>query len=92
MWGHCHLPSTSTDLCSDWVKFVQEAAERTHITSIYQHVTHEVLVFIKANMETGDYITREEETALRYVAGYICRKLRSHPHSQTRMTPAWYVW
>ena len=58
----------------------------------YQHVTHEVLkALIKSKYpllekdggDENEGLTREEENALRYVAGYVIRKLVKKVHSSS---------
>ena len=77
---------TSTSFHSDWVHFVRAAVKRTPSPIFYQHVTHEVFkTLVKLEypcVEGGSdaavkSICREEENVLRYVAGYVCRKLRN---------------
>ena len=84
MWGHYHKLRSSDSVRSDWIKFVQESVGRTPSPVFYQHAIHEVFKClikceypVASDDETGcnKEITREEENVLRYVAGYICRKI-----------------
>ena len=86
MWGAYHMLRTSTSFHSDWVHFVRAAVERTPSPIFYQHVTHEMFkMLVKLEypcVESGSdaavkSISREKENVLRYVAGYVCRKLQN---------------
>ena len=88
MWGQYHLIRCSTDFHNTWQKFVVNAIGVMPSPSFYQFVTYE---FFKAEITktyssddtrpdavtpVNNNLTNIEENALRYVAGYVCRKLR----------------
>ena len=87
MWGTYHQHRSSADFHQKWVQFVQQAIDKTPSPAFYQHVTHEVFKSIiklkypiqESNSDvSGTHLTREEENALRYVAGHVIRKIRNN--------------
>ena len=82
MWGAYHVHHSSADFHQKWVDFVYQAISRTPSPIFYQYVTNEIfkrLVKVKythSTRSTGTslHLTREEENALRYVAGHVVKK------------------
>ena len=92
MWGQYHSLRSSPSFRDDWIDFVKEAVGRTPSPIFFQHVTHEIFKrLIKAeypitetNTPIGNkQMTTEEENALRYVAGYVCRKITAKLESSS---------
>ena len=84
MWRSYHHLHTSTSFQSIWREFVSTAVAVEPHPILYQHVTdltfHTLLkeTFQSSNTQqaTIEALTYEESNALRYVAGYVCHKLR----------------
>ena len=97
MWGAYHRLRTADTFVSDWRTFLVESIRLKAFPAFYQFVTHHIFkelikVEYAVNAEAGCHqespsrpLTHEEQNALRYVAGYVIRKLRerlevvSHP-------------
>ena len=97
MWGAYHRLRTADKFLDDWRVFLSTSIGCKALPSFYQFVTHnifrkmikvEYLVVENAdasNESPSRYLTHVEQNALRYVAGYVVRKLRnqlelsSHP-------------
>jgi hypothetical protein len=86
IWGSYHLHRSTTDFQKCWIEFVEQSIHQQPSPSFYQHVTHNVfqkLIKIRypisesPESKVTENLTREEENALRYVAGYVVRKVRS---------------
>ena len=61
---------------------MQTAVKRSPSPTFFQHVTHEVFKSLRYSLNVqesegavGKRITLEEENAIRYISGYVCRKL-----------------
>ena len=89
IWGHYHVMRTSAAHKELW-KRALESSGCSLLPTFYQYVTNEVFKqlfkqefsFSSAALDTElQPITKEEENALRYVAGYICRKVRDKVES-----------
>ena len=87
MWGSYHQLRSSTASNNLWVTFVQQAIRKTTSPFFYQHVTHYVFKLLMKKKfvllesksisdATSPHLTRIEENTLRYVAGYVCRKVK----------------
>lgn len=83
MWGLYHKLRTSSSFKTQWTTFSMKAIGENPPVGFYQFVTHEVFKkMIKEefpiNVEPespSNPLTPEEEKALRYVAGYVCRNI-----------------
>ena len=84
MWGQYHSLRSSASFRGDWIEFVEAAVGRTPSPIFFQHVTHEMFKCLikteypitETNRPIGNRkLTTEEENALRYIAGYVCRKI-----------------
>lgn len=84
MWGLYHKLRTSASFKAQWNTFGVQSIGNSLPVGFYQYVTHEVFkqLIIKefpVNTEETENplnpLTPEEENALRYVAGYVCRKV-----------------
>ena len=88
MWGLYHQLRTSVTFKREWSKFLQESVGHQASPAFFQYVTHTVFKELirmeypvaadtTTSGESPKYpLSYEEENALRYVAGYVCRKLR----------------
>lgn len=86
MWGSFHTLRSSAEYKHLWHEFVAQIIETPPSAIFIQHVTSYIFnELIKRRRrhsktqgeETGDVcLTRLEENTLRYVAGYVCRKVR----------------
>lgn len=83
MWGEYHKLRTSSSFKAEWQKFLDKAVKQQRSVAFYQFVTHELfkelikMEFIVDSKKdkTLPPLTHEEKNALRYVAGYVCRKV-----------------
>ena len=90
VWGHYHVLCTSSSYKELWNQILARSGN-TPSPTFYQFVTHELFKellkreFPVSSDTTKDVefqaLTIEEENALRYVAGYICRKVRKNLES-----------
>ena len=88
MWGKFHSLRTTTSFHSQWVEFVSQAqVGSTPSPTFYQQATLTVFKALivaryplTSASDSHTDLTREEENALRYVAGYICRKVKLELH------------
>ena len=92
MWGAYHKLRTSEEFKQEWRIFLEKSAEQNACAAFVQHVTHELfrnLIKLEQpiSADTGDTnetpvpMSYVEKNALRYVAGYVCRKLHDRLHS-----------
>lgn len=97
MWREYHVLRVSDAFREDWEKFLQLTIGQAASPTFFQFVSHEVFKeLVKTRHEIpeseGDQpsrITKEEENALRYVSGYVCRKVQENIsllHFPTKMT------
>ena len=93
-----HFMRTSPDYHNAWSTFLLNAINTNPGPIFYQYVTHTIMTELisqhyplKDNQSStphGQDLTNIEENALRYIAGYICKKIQdqvvqfSHPHRQ----------
>lgn len=84
MWGEYHKLRTSEKFQQEWKEFLE-------VSTGVQHVTHEMFKnLIKLDRPISNEVVDTvnmpipmsygEKNALRYVAGYVCRKLHDHLH------------
>lgn len=88
MWGAYHLYRSSQDFHQKWIDFVDQAIKRKPSPTFYQFFTHEVFKTLlkmrypdsscSSSTNNDICLTREEENALHYVAGYVVRKIRNN--------------
>ena len=95
MWGSYHRLRSAETFVHDWRKFLSVTVKVKAFPSFYQFVTHTVfkeLVKVHFPVHCGESnetehpsrsLTHEEENALRYVAGYVIRKLRERIDSSS---------
>ena len=95
MWGSYHRLRCSETFVHDWKTFLSAAVKMKAYPSFYQFVTHTVFrelaaihfpVHCSESNETehpSRPLTHEEENALRYVAGYVIRKLHERIDSSS---------
>lgn len=87
MWRSFHCFRTATTFRNDWRKFIEVSVSQQVHPAFFQHVT--MMIFkkmIKVEFplpptDTTEHpdrpLTFEEKNALRFVAGYVCRKVRT---------------
>ena len=92
MWGMYHQLRTSDTFRCKWKKFLESSVHVSSSPCFCQYVTNEVfkqlikLEFplpsvakdIVSCQPTSHPLTQMEKNALRYVAGYVCRKVRDN--------------
>lgn len=93
MWGEYHKLRTSDSFKKEWTTFLKNSVQVELSAAFYQYVTHEVFKeLIKSNHPVNfanvsaqplPPLTNVEENALRYVAGYVCRKVHERLQSST---------
>lgn len=85
MWQQFHELHVSDTFTGEWDKFFQESLSKQGMPTLFQYVTrkifHELLENQYAVCDNSDEVqpcplTWEEENALRYVGGYVCRKVK----------------
>jgi hypothetical protein len=84
MWRDYHRLRVSDGFKHDWDKFLMLSVHESASPAFYQHVSHRVFrdfvkrkhAFVEASVEASP-ITIDEENSLRYVAGYICRRVQA---------------
>ena len=97
MWRAYHRLRTSETFRQDWSRFLQRAVGHRAHPAFFQFVAHaifEELIKVEyplpeptCSPEHPDRpLTFEERNALRYVAGYVCRKIREGLESSTCAT------
>lgn len=103
MWGYYHQLRTSKQFKDRWGTFLQQSVGNS--SAVYQYISHAVFKeLIKQTFDVGQSaaqsmptatappMTKEEKYALRYVAGYICKKVRVQlegsvlPHKDTMIS------
>lgn len=94
MWQEYHTLRVSDGFRDGWEKFIQQTIGQAASPTFFQYVSHEIFKdLVKEQHELPEsaedqasHITNEEENALRYVSGYVCRKvqgkLKSSAHPQ----------
>ena len=85
MWGLYHQLRTSKEFITKWTDFLKKSGNAAN-PAFFQYVTYEVFKeTIKDEFElststiataTLSPLSRDDQSALRYVAGYVCRKIR----------------
>lgn len=85
MWKAYHKLRVSDAFQKDWEKFLRDAICQPASPTFFQYVSHRIfkeLVKEKHRVsetleDQASPITKEDENALRYVAGYVCRKVQT---------------
>ena len=93
MWGCFHRLRSSTTFKDTWISFVQQEMGKIPSPIFYQEVIQHIFkVLVKRKFiimnpmkfNSGNPpLTREEENSLRYMAGYIYRRVRKQLESLT---------
>ena len=92
MWEEYHKVRTSTKFREMWGHFIGKSLCVAASPTFYQFITDRMfdeLIKSEFKIISGDKsstyqsLTREEEMALRYVAGYVCRKVREKLQSSS---------
>lgn len=88
MWGMYHQLRTSARFKGEWKRFLQSSVKAMSSPIFCQYVTNEVfkelikleypLTDTTSDHSTAHPLTHMEKSALRYVAGYVCRKVRDN--------------
>ena len=86
MWGAYHRLRTADSFVSDW-SVSGKSVQCKAFPAFYQYITHHIFktliktaypVRVSVHDESPDRpLTSEEQNALRYVAGYVVRKLHN---------------
>ena len=72
---------------NEWAKFLMESVGHTSALAFYQNITDVLLkelvkadfsILLNAAAGNLNEMILEEQNTLRYVAGYVCRKVREH--------------
>jgi hypothetical protein len=94
MWEEYHKLRTNKIFREEWDKFLEASVGEKQLPTLYQYVTHQIFKELIQNKyaipETGcsaktlTPLTWEEENALRYVAGYVCRRVQESLKRSTR--------
>ena len=96
MWGNYHRLRCTPEFYIKWRDFMLTSIKCKPSPTFYQYITYEVFIneintmyeSLEGNpsTQTSLEMTKIEENALRYVAGYVCRRTRinletsTHPH------------
>ncbi len=94
MWKAYHRLRSSKTFRCDWNRFLQSSIGHRAHPGFFQFVSHHILQeLIKAEFplppatQSSEHpdrpLTFEEQNALRYVAGYVCRKVREDLESSS---------
>ena len=87
MWSFYYKMRVSESYKDEWAKFLMESVGHTSTPAFYQNITDVLFqqlvkadfsILPNAAAENLNEMTLEEQNALRYVAGYVCRKVREH--------------
>ena len=90
MWGMYHQLRTSNAFKCEWKEYLESCVKASASPCFYQYVTNELfkdLIKLEFPLPTAvtqvDHsatpsLTEMEKNALRYVAGYVCRKVRDN--------------
>ena len=85
MWEKFHALRTSKRYRERWDRLFEKATKQKATATVFQYITTRLFrQIIKINFELEkdvaahchNRLTREEENALRYVAGYVCRRVQ----------------
>jgi len=97
MWGAYHRLRTADNFVNDWRVFLSDSVRLKAFPAFYQFVTHHIFKELikeeypvtestKCDHESpGRPLTYEEQNALRYLSGYVIRRVQerlemtSHP-------------
>ena len=86
MWEQYHKLQVSKPFKEEWGIFFHKSLCRCALPTLFQSVSHSIfkkLLELELMVDSNDTgaaawpITWEEENALRYVAGYVCRKVQN---------------
>ena len=93
LWGFFHQLRTSQRFTTLWTKFLEEYIKEKTSPILYQSLTYKLFKeLVKAqhpkalsadDTPTNQPLQYEEQNALRYVAGYICRTLQDRLQSSS---------
>lgn len=91
MWGLFHELRVSEPFISEWALFLEESIRSVANPAFFQYVSYEIFTaLIKREFEvsstsetTTTPMTSDDLSALRYVAGYVCRKVREKLESSS---------
>lgn len=84
MWREYHKLRVSDTFREDWERFLRKTIGQPASPTFFQFVSHRIFKELvkgkheiaQSDQEQASPITKEEENALRYVAGYVCRKVQ----------------
>ena len=86
IWEKCHQLRISGIFKEEWNKFFLVYLSRPALPTVFQSISHRVFkCLLEEEFKVEEHkrlegisctITWEEENALRYVSGYVCRKVQ----------------
>jgi len=93
MWGEFHKLRTPEKFWQEWKEFLEVSTEQCPCFAFVQHITYEMfksLIKLEHPVSndvgsTVDMPIPMSYVALRYVAGYFCRKLHDHLHMSSHI-------
>ncbi len=91
MWREYHKLRVSDTFRQDWMEFMKKSIDQPASPAFFQFVTHRIFKeLVKAKHQLAESvkdqaspITKDEENALRYVCGYVCRKVQAKIQSSS---------
>lgn len=92
MWGEYHKLRTKDTFTKEWEKFLKASIDQKASPTFFQYVSNRVFRQVMekryalseaSNEDQQAQMTWEEENALRYVAGYVCRKVQKNIQSSS---------
>ena len=93
MWGQFHQLRTSDSFIREWKDFLSKSVGSEAFPVFFQYVTQKVfkeivkkefeLSSLHAHSGNSCELTYDDQCAIRYVAGYVCRKVRDKLESSS---------
>ena len=81
MWGGYHKLRTSPEMISQWKTFLHRSIRHDYSPALCQFVTHHIFkALVKLEFDVPESVagscvhplTSDDQSALRYIAGYVC--------------------
>lgn len=92
MWGEFHKLRTKNTFTEEWEKFIKASVGQKALPTFFQYIASQVFrqvieekYMLPELSDEGSQakMTWEEENALRYVTGYVCRKVQENIESSS---------
>lgn len=85
MWKEYHKVRSSDSFKQGWVLFMKNSIDRPALPTFFQYVSHRIFrelvkgkhQIVESEEDQASSITKLDQNALRYVAGFICRKVQA---------------